>query len=610
MGLSKNNSNMPELPTPNYEYITNTEDAIRLLPEIEKYDIIEVDTEDTSLDPFIAKTVLLQIGVLGKAFVFDVREGRVDAKIFKDILEGDKQLKLLQNVVYDYKVLKVNFGIELNRIYDTMLAEQLLYLGLHPKASLGHLVAKYLHMNMPKDTATSFSDYNQEYKDYQLRYAANDVSVLRDIFNAQLPKLQSDGLMRAAKLEFDFIKPLAEMELNGMLLDIPQWLGIIDEKVSERNMLRIQLNDVFESTIDQTTLFGVSLLNLGSPIQVTQGLRKLGVYVESTDVKELNKHKKHPVVKLLLDYRKYEKFITTYGEPMIDRIHPVTGRLHTQFRQMVDTGRMSSSNPNLQNIPKQQKYRSCFIARPGYKLITCDMSAAELRIIANLSKDPLWIKIFNEGGDLHTISAAGIYNISEDAVVADKKLDDDDPNKRNYRNNSKPISFGLAYGLSEHGLSLRLGISKEEAKLMIDNYFKQYPGVKRFLEDSGRNAVRNRYSTSISGRRRYYALPDPSDPTFKTARGAVERQGKNMPIQAANADAIKQAMVYVLERIKGYDAKLLLTVHDEVIVEARDDQVNELKLIVEQSVKDGFDSFFDLVKMEAEAGVEDHWVKG
>jgi ribonuclease D len=177
--------------------------------------------------------VVLQIGVHGKAYVFDVRDERVDTNIFKPLLEGTQTLKLFQNVVFDYKMLKTNFNIEVNRIYDPMLAEQLMYLGLHPKANLQYLVAKYLHLNMTKDVATSFKDYNQEYQEYQLRYAANDVVVLKDIYNLQLHKLQQDSLMRVAQLEFEFSKPLAEMELNGMLLDVPQWRGILEEKVVE-----------------------------------------------------------------------------------------------------------------------------------------------------------------------------------------------------------------------------------------------------------------------------------------------------------------------------------------------------------------------------------------
>ena len=525
------NEGLPEIPRPNYDYITSTEEALKALEVISRHPIIEVDTETTGLDTFTSKVVLLQIGITGKSFVFDVRDGRVDPTIFKSLLENPNILKILQNAVFDYKMLRYHYGIDVTRMYDLMLAEQLLYLGLNPKSSLDHLVNKYLHLHMPKDVATSFADYNQKFEEYQLRYAANDVSVMQDIYNLQLNKLKQDNLMRVAKLEFDFVKPLSEMELNGMLLDIPKWRPIIDEMILERDRLAIQLSDAFNEGMDQTTLFGVSLVNLDSPVQIVKIFNRLGIPVSSTDVKELNKYKNNPIVDLFLQYRKYEKFITTYGEPMIDRIHPVTNRLHTSFKQMVATGRMSSSNPNLQNIPKEQKYRSCFIARPGYKLITADMDGAELRIIADMSGDPEWVRIFNTGGDLHTVSAAYIFEVSEEEVLRDKALPDDDPNKRSYRTKSKPLSFGLAYGLTEVGLALRLGVSESQAKEMINKYFKKYPRVKQFLEKSGKKALTHRYSVTASGRRRYFRLPPSSDPMFNRVKGSVERAGKNCPIQ-------------------------------------------------------------------------------
>jgi DNA polymerase I-like protein with 3'-5' exonuclease and polymerase domains len=599
-----------ELPKVDYKYITTTEEALRHIEFIERHPIVEVDTEATGLSPFTDRIVLLQIGVHGKAYVFDVRDERVDASIFKPLLEGTQTLKLFQNVVFDYKMLKTNFNIEVNRIYDPMIAEQLMYLGLHPKANLQYLVAKYLHLNMPKDSARSFKDYDQEYQEYQLRYAANDVVVLKDIYNLQLHKLQQDSLMRVAQLEFEFSKPLAEMELNGMLLDVPQWRGILEEKVVEYDKLRIQLAGAFNSTIDQTTLFGVSLLNLDSPAQVVKCLNDLGVPVDGSDVKELAKYKKNPIVKLLLDYRKFSKFITTYGDPMINRINPITGRLHTSFRQMVDTGRLSSSNPNLQNIPKEQKYRSCFIARPGYKLITCDMSQAELRILGNFSGDPVFLESFAKGLDLHTRTASDLFGLTYEEVVVDKELDDGDPTKKNYRGNVKALNFGLIYGLTKVGLSLRMGTSEAEAQKLINAYFRRYPRIKNWLDKAAKSAVRNRYSTTISGRRRYYRMPEPTDPKFNRLKGSVERQGKNHPIQGSNADTIKQAMVYIIEEIKPYDARLLSTVHDETVVEARDDQVEEVSNIVEKATIAGFAEFFHEVKMTAAADVADYWVKG
>jgi len=349
---------------------------------------------------------------------------------------------------------------------------------------------------------------------------------------------------------------------------------------------------------------------LDSPIQIVKCLNDLGVPVDSTDVKELGKYKKNPIVKLLLDYRKYAKFITTYGEPMIDRMHSLTGRLHTSFRQMVDTGRLSSSNPNLQNIPKEQKYRACFIARPGYKLITCDMSQAELRILGDYSGDPVFLEAFAKGLDLHTRTAADLFGLTYDEVVADKKLPENNSNKKNYRSNVKALNFGLVYGLTKVGLALRMGTSENEAQKLINAYFHRYPRIKKWLDNAARSAVMNRYSTTVSGRRRYYRLPEPSDPQFNRMKGSVERQGKNQPIQGSNADTIKQAMVYVADRIKPYDAKLLSTVHDETITEVREDQVEEVKDIIEKSTIDGFAEFFHKVEMKADADVADYWVKG
>jgi len=608
--ISVNNGALVDFPSVQYEYITTSESAARVLEKIERYPVVEVDTETTGFDALTEKVVLLQLGVAGKAFVFDVRKGNVDAKIFKPLLEDDNHLKILQNAIFDYKMLRSNFGIEINRMYDTMLAEQLLFLGLNPKANLQYLAAKYFHLNMPKDAAPTFKNYNQEYQEYQLRYAANDVSILRDIYNLQLPQLKQQGLTRVAKLEFEFVKPLAEMELNGIALDVGKWRGILDEMTVERDLLQSKVSNVLNQTIDQTTLFGVSLLNLDSPLQLVRSLNTLGIPVDSTDVKELVKYKNNPIVELLLDYRKYEKFITTYGEPMINRLHPKTNRLHTDFTQMVSTGRLSSSNPNLQNIPKEQRYRACFVAMPGYKLITCDMSQAELRILADYSRDPAFLEAYATGKDLHTITACEMFGVTPEEVDRDKKLSDEDPNKKGYREATKAINFGLIYGLTEVGLARRLGCSEEKARALINKYFNKYRKIKEYLDKSGRSAVINRYSTTISGRKRFYKLPDPSDTNFNRLRGSVERAGKNHPIQGSNADTIKQSMIYVNDRIKNYDAKLILTVHDEVVVEVREDQSEEIAPMISQCLVDGFAEFFKTVKMEAASLIGDCWLKG
>jgi len=405
-------SELGNLPKPDYIYVTSSEEAIRCLQDISKYNVISVDTETTGLDPFVDKIVLLQIGAGTKSYIFDVRDGNVDATIFKPILESDKQLKLFQNAVFDAKFLKYQYNIRLVRIYDTMLAEQLLYLGFNVKASLDHLVDKYLKIHMPKESATTFKDYYQKYSETQLIYAANDTLVLPEIYNLQLAKLMNSNLVRAAKLEFDFVRALSEMELNGMLLNIDKWRELLSGIETERNKVGIQLRQILGETSNQNTLFDVSLINLDSPIQVVKALNKLGINVKSTDVKELKKYGNSPVVKLLLEYRKHEKFLTTYGEALIERVHFKTGRLHSDFRQMVATGRLSSSNPNLQNIPSEKIYRACFVAQPGHNLITCDMSQAELRILAAYSKDPVFLEAFEKGLDLHARTAADLFGVT------------------------------------------------------------------------------------------------------------------------------------------------------------------------------------------------------
>jgi len=733
-------NNLGELPRPKFKYITSTEEALKHLEFIEKHPVMEIDTETTGLDPFTDKVVLLQIGVDGQPFVFDVREGNVDINIFRNLLESNNNLKLLQNALFDAKMLKSNFGITIKRLYDTMLAEQLLFLGLKPEANLQYLVAKYLRLYMPKDIATSFKDYYQEYSERQLVYAANDVVILKDIYNLQLKQLKNKNLIRAAKLEFDFVRALSEIELNGMLLDVNKWRDILKDIEIERDKVGIQLQQILGETSSQNTLFGVSLINLDSPIQLVKALNKLGINVESTDVKALKKYSNNPVIKLLLEYRKYEKFLTTYGEALIERIHPKTGRLHSDFKQMVDTGRLSSSNPNLQNIPSEKIYRACFIARPGHKLITSDMSQAELRILAAYSKDPVFLEAFEKGLDLHARTAADLFGVTYEEVLADKKLPDDDPNKKHYRSHVKALNFGLCikegteiltvnglvpiesiklgdviihdvgqgevidfkfmgykktvcleldngyklvatpdhivkvisnniymdkaikdlnkfdlvrvmdfnnlviktsgiksimndgtyrvydisvnnhpyyiangvvvhncYGLTKVGLALRLGVSEEKAQKLIDQYFAKYTKVAKWLEAAGKFALQNGYSLSRSGRRRHYKIPNPSDPEYNRLKGHIERQGKNMPIQSTNADTIKQAMIYIVDRID--KAKLLSTVHDEVIVETKEEDAEEVAHEVSKALCDGFAEFVPEVQMKADAVIENYWSK-
>jgi DNA polymerase-1 len=497
------------------------------------------------------------------------------------------------------KIIKRSRGFYLTNVYDTMLVEQLSTLGLaFTKASLSALVLRHLGLYMPKEPRDTFGDYGQKYEEFQIEYAANDVVPLHLIRDLQWSRVQKEGLENAARLEFEFIKPLCEMELNGIHIDVDKWRIIMTDVEKERIEVGGIIREILSEVEDQNTLFGVSLVNIDSNAQLKSALNKYGIPVEKTDVGALEKHAGVPIVDAILDYRKANKLISTYAETLLAKISKYTGRLHTDFRQMIATGRLSSSNPNLQNIPKQQRYRSCFISSPGYSLITADQSGAELRILGNLSKDPIFIEAYATGQDLHTRTASEIFGVPYDKV------------DKNMRGAAKSINFGLIYGMSSVGLSKRLKITKKSAEDMINKYFNRYRGIKRYLDKAARDAVSNRFTTTVSGRKRYYNMPAFDHPDRKKIQSGIERQGMNAAIQGGDADTIKEAMILVVNRLEGYDAKLLLCVHDELVIEVRDDQRYEVSEIVVKAIKDGFGRYFTDIPMETEALIGKSWLKG
>jgi DNA polymerase-1 len=596
---------LARLPKSKYEYVIDGEKAKQAVNDIVNHKLIAVDTETTALDPYEAKVTLVQIATTTNTYVFDIRHdtnhSTVHPEILKPVLTGNHQTRIVQNAAFDMKMMKMNAGFYIENIYDPMLVEQLFNLGISSRgSSLEAMMLKYLGLTMDKEPRGTFVDYNQVFNRTQLDYAANDVVPLFLIYDLQTPRIQQEGFENVVRLEFEFTKPLCEMELNGIILDVFKWRALMSEIDLERNRVHKEISDTLSAKEDQLTMFGVSTINIDSNVQLKKSLIKCGLDLDSTGEAELKRYAGLPLIDNILDYRKANKLISTYAESLIDRINSITGRLHTAFRQMVSTGRMSSSNPNLQNIPKKQKFRNSFISRDGYSLITADMSGAELRILGNLSDDPIFIHSYANGIDLHTKAASEVYSIDYDKVTPDM------------RDASKAIQFGLCYGLSKFGLAKRLKITEKKAEEMITKYFTAYSGVKKFLDKSGQKAVLNGYSLSISGRKRFYRLPALDHPERQKLQRSVERKGKNAPIQGANADTIKESMIILCDRLEkgGYDAKLLLTVHDELIVEAKNEQRYEVAKIVENSLIDGFGKYFHKIPMETDSLIGPCWLKG
>ena len=518
-----------------YEYIKTPEEAFKSFEYFDRFNVMGVDTETNGLDPYNNTVILLQLALPnGKVFVYDLRY--IPGELFRVLLEDDRFLHILQNAVFDYKMMKANYGITINRLYDTMIAERCINLGLlNMPANLGHLVYKYLNYRIDKDVATEFCDGTRtELTNRQIQYAAHDAACLFGIVKAQSQVISSNKLNNVCKLEFEFAPCMADMELAGVLLDQDKWRVIIKETEEELNTLIKNVLPAIAPGVNQTGLFGAPAINLGSNVKLLTCLNNLGLHLENTSVGSLQicKHK-HEAVPMLLKYRQLEKLLSSFGENILAKIHTKTGRLHSTYNQIVSTGRLSCRAPNLQQIPKKSSFRSCFVAKPGYKMVTNDMSQAELRILACYSKDPVFIDAYLQGKDLHVATACGVYGLTEEEVIADDFLLDDDPNKKDYRGNTKSINFGLCYGMSKYGLAAKLGITEDAAEEMIDTYFQTYPGVKRYLDRAANDAVNKGYSTTISGRKRYYTLPGASVDKDERRKqlNSIKRRGKNTGIQ-------------------------------------------------------------------------------
>ena len=589
-----------------YKLIKKQQDLEAIVDELEKEKIIGLDTETTKFDPFTAVLLLVQIATEKNTYVIDTT--KIDLDPIKHILEAARPLKILQNAKFDYTLLKVQTGISIGATFDTMLAERILTMGISREISLKALSEKYLGVRMDKSVRETFINLQTtssqgNFTEEQLEYAARDAFVLREIFEKQFKLLQEQELVDTAKLEFAIIPAVSEMELHGSLINQVKWRKYISELKEKRDKSNNEIQGDLRhlSPYSQVDLFGnvSDTINLDSPLQLLGAFKKLGEDLPNTSEPTLQKTS-HPLAKKLLEYRAYEKMITSFGESILEKIHPVTGRLHPDFIQLgADTGRFACNNPNLQQIPADSGFRSCFIATPGYKLITADYSQIELRIMAEVSGDPAFLKAFNEDVDLHTLTASQMFRIPIEKVNKDKRFQ------------AKSINFGLMYGRGPASLANQIGLSVDESKKLLEVYFSKYKKVKFWLDAMGRQAVKQGYVRTLGGRKRMFTLPDKSDMDYQKLIGSVERQGKNMPIQGTSADITKFALIYIYNKIKdeNMDAFLVHTVHDEIVVEAKEDIAEDsAKLVEEQMIRAG-EKLLKKVPVKVDVNVSSCWEK-
>ena len=592
---------------------------------------IQIDTETTGTDPHSDKIISLQIGCTKDQWFIDCRS--TDILQFKELIES--KLCILQNAKFDYKMLKTA-GINLNKIYDTMLAECVLFCG-YPDYGYGldALVNRYLQVDMSKKERDSFLNVGKKpFTEAQVNYGALDVAYLEEICDKQKILADLHDLNYCIALECEAVKAFGDIEYNGLLLDRTDWLKIADVKKQELETIQGELDLVintepklkkFKPQVIQGNLFGIEerqvKVNYASPSQIKNIAHTLGFKVESTNDRELTKlAPKHKFFGTLQKYREVGKILSTYGESFLEYINSNTGRVHTDFWQVKDTGRVGSGNPNVQNIPADNIFRNCFKARPGFKWVSIDYSGQELRLMADASEEEGFIDVLNRGEDLHCY--AGSMMFKREITKKDKDL----------RNKAKTINFGKPYGMGPNKLADTLSISIEEAENLFKEYAQAFPKLNKWLENQGRFAVKNGYSLTFAPckRRRWYPDTKIAYDLRRTAKkgdketwrqimiieGQTQRNGGNSPIQGTGADITKEALIGVRNLITQYNeqnnsmvAYLLCTVHDAIDVEVREDLADQFAKEMADIMIAAGNKYVSKVKMEVDVTITTQWQK-
>ena len=592
----------------NYKLVDNEADLRKLCDFFRTKEILSLDTETTSKSAIDAELVGLSFAVKEfEAFYVPVPANREEAlqivNIFKEVYEDPKILKVGQNLKYDLEVLR-NYGITLaGPMFDTMIAHYLIQPELHH--NMDYMAEIYLnYQTIHIDELIGPKGKNQKSMRDLLpsqvyEYAAEDADVtlrLKNKLEPELKKYECEKLFY--EIEMPLMPVLAEMEINGVCLDT-------DSLKETSNVLTSRINEL-EARIYE--LAG-SPFNIASPKQVGEILfdklkiiekakkTKTGQYVTSEEVLQQLRNK-HEIVADILEHRGLKKLIGTYIDALPKLINPRTGHIHTSFNQTITaTGRLSSSDPNLQNIPIRgedgKEIRKAFVPEPGCLFFSADYSQIELRVMAHLSKDENMINVFREGKDLHAATAANIYKKD----IADVTRDE--------RTKSKRANFGIIYGITVFGLAERLDIPRDEAKMLIEGYFATFPQVHNYMEKSKEIARQKGYVTTLFGRRRY--LPDINSHNA-TVRGFAERNAINAPIQGTAADIIKVAMIRIHERFKkeGIKSKMILQVHDELNFSVYPEEKEKVERIVLEEMQGAFALAVPLV---ADSGFGQNWLE-
>lgn len=556
-------------------------------------DVVAVDTETTGLDPYTSKVRLIQFASENYSYIIDCFCFD-DLSILNEIFSQPKPVKIFHNAKFDIKMLKCHYNFEFENIFDTMLASQIISAGISNKHNLRDVAQRYI--NKVVDKSEQRSDWSGELTDSQLRYAIEDVKILLPLREKLRQLLIDNKLVKVAKLEFDCCIAVSEMELNGCKLDEEKWLNIQNSIEKKHEELSRDIQKELSNSSNQLSLFeGFSSININSSSQLVESLNNMGINIKDSSEGTLIQFKgQHPVIEMILEYRGLQKALSSYGKNTLEHINKRTKRIHADFNQLrADTGRFSCSNPNLQQIPATEEYRSCFVAESGNKLVIADYSQVELRILAELSQDPYFIKAFESGEDLHKATASSMFGVPIDQVT------------KEMRTQAKSINFGLAYGRGASSLASQIGTSIDGAKELINKYFDVYSGIRDWLHTAGKMAVKYEQSRTLSNRLRKYVF----DKNNRSEVATIDRQGKNSPIQGTSADITKQALIFISKSIKNTSVRLINTVHDEIILECPEKDAEWASIQLEKDMIDAAKVYMKKVPIVVDVNISDYWKK-
>lgn len=606
-----------------------------LLPKLMAHPAWGTDTETTDLDPYKAKLLTVQIGRPEEQFVIDAR--KVNIEPIRPFFESREIKKIWHHAKYDYKILSTQAGIESENNRCTMLGAKIVDIGRKDWGfSLEAQLEERLGVKVDKSIRKSFIGHTGDFTAEQLRYGAEDVANLIPLAVHISRDIRRDDLDATYLLECEAIPCIADMELGGWFLDVEHWEKLIKDNTAAQEEARKEL-DEFAQHFFPVTLFGDVDINYASPDQILKLYERMGIKVKmwdrdlkkeveipvgkgvgkwsKTGKKDVKSIRHLPIVKLVEKYRSYNVLINTFGQPYIDAIHPITGKIHGEFDQLgTETARLASrADVNFLNLPRIVRFRHGFTAGDGYVIETDDYSGCELRIWAEISGDPGLLHAFQNKIDVHCYVATKLYRVDVDK-------------KNPLRSPAKNLNFGIAYGMGPGTLYDDLNtqgfpITRDETKKLYYRYTEEFKTGVNYLRSMGKLAAEQGYLVNMNGRRRYWRLPDPEnkalfpqgkrDPKYVGILSMIEREGGNFMIQSVNADITKQGMIDIRRYRKENKIRSNFTnqVYDEIVTRTHKDDTEAFHPVKQKLMIQAGEKWLKNVPVEVEGHVGPCWTK-